>query len=339
MSMKNRKYMNPQEYINSLNPQELEELQYKDLSGLVNWDRAKVKATPPVDFVLPGLPLGKVGSIVATGGTGKGYVSFELCLGIAVAKDIMNLGIKSTGNKVLYISAEDDQDILEHRVASLIDHLTDEEFEIAKEKIAIQSISGYADLQLIDQDANKNQYWIDRLENACKNRRLVIIDTLRRFHRAEENDSGAMSYLLAILEEIAKKTRCSILFTHHISKGGSSRGSTVLHANIRWQIFLEAMTEKESVDLCVSRDVMHNFVKINSEMSKMNYDAKQGDLWLRRVEGGILIPAVFDLVGNNKKDQKKKEEKKEKEKNDPFNDDDVIITDKEWKSGLDDFLE
>ena len=311
MKIKNREPMTTNGYVKSLSDEQLKKLKYNDNHGLIDWDRATHKATPSIDFVLPGLPLGVVGSIVASGGTGKGYVSFELCLGISVSKDLLELGIKNTGDNVLYLSAEDNQTILEHRVASLIDHLDDNELLVAKKHIAIQSISGFADLKLIDQNGNKVDEWVNRLEKACSTRRLVIIDTLRRFHRAEENDSGAMSYLIAILEEIAHKTKCSILFTHHLSKAGTSRGSTVLHANIRWQLYLENMTTKEAENLGVDNDCTHKFVKINSEFSKLNYDKKRGDIWLRRVEGGILIPAVFD----SKKDinKKKKEEKKEKQ--------------------------
>lgn len=78
------------------------------------------------------------------------------------------------------------------------------------------------------------------------------MDTLRRFHQEDENNSAAMSKVIGKLEGIAADTGCSIIFLHHSNKGAAtmgvgdiqqaSRGSSVLVDNIRWQSYLAGMT-------------------------------------------------------------------------------------------------
>src|SRR5574337_1718566 len=85
--------------------------------------------------------------------------------------------------------------------------------------------------------------WFDALKRAAEGRRLMILDTLRRFHIEEENASGPMAQVVGHMEAIAADTGCSIVFLHHASKSAAmmgsgdqqqaSRGSSVLVDNIR----------------------------------------------------------------------------------------------------------
>ena len=108
--------------------------------------------------------------------------------------------------------------------------------------------------------------WFDGLKRAAEGRRLMVLDTLRRFHIEEENASGPMAQVIGRMEAIAADTGCSIVFLHHASKGAAmmgagdqqqaSRGSSVLVDNIRWQSYLSSMTSAEAEEwgvilLCV----------------------------------------------------------------------------------------
>ena len=54
--------------------------------------------------------------------------------------------------------------------------------------------------------------------------RLVVIDTLRRFHQLDENDGGHMAGLLAYMEQLCRENSTTVLFLHHTSKAGALNG-------------------------------------------------------------------------------------------------------------------
>lgn len=67
--------------------------------------------------------------------------------------------------------------------------------------------------------------WFDGLKRAAEGRRLMVLDTLRRFHIEEENASGPMAQVIGRMEAIAADTGCSIVFLHHASKGAAMMGA------------------------------------------------------------------------------------------------------------------
>lgn len=85
----------------------------------------------------------------------------------------------------------------------------------------------------------------------------------------------------------------------------ASRGSSALVDNIRFQLNLSGMTEKEAEILGVQENCRSNFVKLIG--SKANYATATDDHWLRRAEGGILVKAVLDTPMQVKKSKQKKE--------------------------------
>ncbi len=144
--------------------------------------------------------------------------------------------------------------------------------------------------------------WFDGLKRAAEGRRLMVLDTLRRFHIEEENASGPMAQVIGHMEAIAADTGCSIVFLHHSNKGAAmmgagdqqqaSRGSSVLVDNIRWQSYLSGMTQAEAEEWSVDRSQRGYFVRFG--VSKANYGAPFQECWFRRHEGGILKPAVLE---------------------------------------------
>jgi RecA-family ATPase len=150
--------------------------------------------------------------------------------------------------------------------------------------------------------------WFDwTLERAC-GRRLMLIDTLRRIHVADENDGGEMAALLGQMERITARTGCSILFLHHTTKAAAlngqgdmqqaSRGSSVLTDNIRWQAFLGGMTKEEAKEHGIPEQERGQFVRFG--IPKRNYGAPMPDLWLRRGDGGVLVSADLAAVTKSK---------------------------------------
>lgn len=248
---------------------------------------------PPIDYVLPNMVAGTVGALVSPGGAGKSMLALQLAAQVAGGPDLLGVGELSTG-PVIYLPAEDPPIAIHHRLHALGAHLTKEQRQIVAEGLLIQPLVGTLPNIM-------SKEWFDGLKRAADGRRLMVLDTLRRFHIEEENASGPMAQVIGRMESIAADTGCSILFLHHASKGAAmtgagdqqqaSRGSSVLVDNIRWQSYLSGMTSAEAEKWGVDDSQRHYFVRYG--VSKANYGAPFKDRWYRRHEGGVLKPAVL----------------------------------------------
>lgn len=264
----------------------------------------------PIDFVLPGLVAGTVGGIVSPGGAGKSMLAMELMILVATGNDITGLANSrafATG-KVVYLAAEDPAIALQHRLHSIGKHLTPSVREKMAQNAVIEPLLGHLPNLM-------NQKWLDAIQRVSEGSRIVILDTLRRFHLADENDSGQMSEVVGRMEAISAKNGNATVFLHHSSKSAAmngqgdmqqaSRGSSVLVDNIRWQMFLSGMTKDEAKKLNVDEDMRGFFVRAG--VSKQNYGAPFPEVWLRRGEGGVLVPAEFSTSAVTKKGKKREE--------------------------------
>lgn len=258
--------------------------------------RAFEETPPPLDFVLPGLLAGTVGSIVSPGGAGKSMLALELAVLVTTGTDLSGFGggvARHTG-KVVFLAAEDPEDAIRHRLHALGQHLEIDEREEFAEAFEITSLVG-KQIDICRPD------WLAFVESMASGRRLIFLDTLRRFHELDENSSGEMAHLVGVLEGVAARTGCAMVFPHHASKaaamGGmgdmqqASRGSSVLVDNIRWQAYLAGCSKDEAKALAISNEQRGYYVRAG--VSKQNYGPPVSDVWLKRTEGGVLVPAQF----------------------------------------------
>jgi len=249
---------------------------------------------PPIDYVLPNMVAGTVGALVSPGGAGKSMLILQLATQIAGGPDLLGVGELPTG-AVLYLPAEDPPVAIHHRLHALGAHLTAEQRQAVADGLVIEPLIGKCP-NIMARD------WFDGLKRAAEGHRLMVLDTLRRFHIEEENASGPMAQVIGRMEAIAADTGCSIVFLHHANKGASmagagdqqqaSRGSSVLVDNIRWQSYLSGMTQAEAEEWGVDEGQRGFFVRYG--VSKANYGAPFQECWLRRHEGGVLKPAVLE---------------------------------------------
>ena len=251
----------------------------------------------PLDFTLPGYVAGSVGSIVAAGATGKTMLALQIAVHVAGGADTLELagvaGWAPTCGRVLYLSGEDPADVIAGRIHAIGTYMLDAD---ARARVAsslrIAPLVGYG--ARIDQGE-----WRAWIEKEAIDTRLVIVDTLRRFHGADENDGGEMSKMLAHLEHICRTAGTSIVFLHHVSKASAlngaageqqaSRGSSVLTDNVRWQANLAGMSEREAKAAGVPDDMRRRYVRL--AWPKVNYGPPVQDLWYQRERGGVLRPA------------------------------------------------
>ncbi|HGN8625356.1 helicase RepA family protein [Pseudomonas aeruginosa] len=249
---------------------------------------------PPLDYVLPNMVAGTVGALVSPGGAGKSMLALQLAAQVAGGTDLLEVGGLPTG-PVVYLPAEDPPTAIHHRLHALGAHLTPEQRQAVADGLLIEPLIGKCpNIMALG--------WFDFLKRAAEGRRLMVLDTLRRFHIEEENASGPMAQVIGRMEAIAADTGCSIVFLHHANKGAAmmgtgdqqqaSRGSSVLVDNIRWQSYLAGMTQAEAEEWGVDGSLRGYFVRYG--VSKANYGAPFQECWFRRHEGGVLKPAVLE---------------------------------------------
>ena len=267
---------------------------------------------PPMDMVLPGMLSGTVGSIVAQGGAGKSWLALEIAIAVAGGPDLPEIGIPAHGS-VVYLPAEDPSVAVQHRLHALAPHVTPDARRAVAAALTIYPLMGRS----VDM---MQPAWASALERVADGARLVVLDTLRRFHIEDENASGPMAQLLGVMEGICERTGTSILFLHHTAKGAAlngagdvqqaSRGSSVLVDNIRGgQWNLSGMTEAEATRYGIDGGDRRRFVKL--VQAKCNFGPPIADRWLERGPGGVLTPSgLMEVPEDGRRTAVKKGEKK-----------------------------
>lgn len=246
---------------------------------------------PELDFIVPGLVGGTVGGLISAGGGGKSFFALQLGVQISSGIDCLDWGVRLAQGKVLYLASEDPECALKRRIHALSEFVPHEARQELADNFVLRVPEGLADkLDLLSPSTEH------RLAEQAAGYRLVILDTLRRFHSGNENDASAMAHLVSSLEAVAHTANTTILFLHHASKysalNGSadeqqaSRGSSVLVDNVRWQSYLVTMSEQEAKKLRVDESERKLFVRFG--VSKQNYSAPLEDMWFRRCTGGVL---------------------------------------------------
>mgnify|MGYP000550626237 CR=1 FL=1 len=246
---------------------------------------------PPLDFVMPGFLAGTVGGLVSPGGVGKSTIALLAAVAIAdsvAGADLIGLNLEKHGNVVLW-AGEDPASALHTRLYALGKHLNQEQKESIKKSLFIKPCLGLgADLMHKD--------WFKQIEASAEGSRLLIIDTLTRFHSLDENSSKDAKKIMGRMEGIAHRTGCAILFLHHVNKSSAingmadlqqaARGSSVFVDNARWLSFVAEMTKEETQEYGLQESQRSSYIRFN--VSKQNYAPPMPDKWLKRHDGGIL---------------------------------------------------
>ncbi len=268
-----------------------------------------IKKKAPRDYVLPSFPLGKVGILMGAGGTGKSFFALQAAFQVAAGRccDFALGGLSKCENgiaRVLYISLEDEADDIERRYGDVADYWeTDEDRKLWMSEIAesdfvrVIPLAGQ-NITLINSDHSATMHYQAVLEEAkaMPGLRLIIIDTLKRSHRGEENSNDSMGFVLQHFEFLAKETGAAVLLLHHENKNstvsdesgqGASRGASAIIDNARYAIRMQIMPRKEATSRHIDDDERRQWVKVSLE--KSNFGPYHPPCWLQRQETGVLI--------------------------------------------------
>lgn len=259
---------------------------------------------PPADYIVPGILAGGVFGIVGPGSVGKSFLAFNLILGSTICRDMIG-GVFSSSQpgKVLYLPNEDPCDELSRRLKQIQAYLSQADTVKVEELAEIIPLKGL-NPWLMSGEGQPVIEHIQWLSKICIGKRLVILDTLRRFHLGNENDSAHMATLLGILEAVSYERGCTFVFLHHANKSaivtGSGensaaiRGSGVLTDNARGQFNLVSVSKKAAPALGIREDLACWYVQIVP--SKINHGRPQEPTLLQRQPGGVLLEATPERV-------------------------------------------
>lgn len=260
-------------------------------------DLGAAHATVPVsyDYVLPSLPRGEVGSLVAAGGTGKSMLALQACYAIASGvKDFV--GDVGQGS-VAYLSFEDRATSIEARAYNIAQSMPGINLSMVEKNVHVFDLSTHV-VNIIESPRLVSDIISMLTAHSC---RLCFIDTLVGIHKGDENSNVEMASVIARFRQIAQGANCAVVFLHHLNKSAAlngladvqqaSRGASALTDNVRWQGFMVTMTEDEATTFGIDEDERKLFVRFG--VSKVNYGVAGSDTWFKRNDFGVLKPVML----------------------------------------------
>lgn len=182
------------------------------------------------------LTAGSTGLIYAPGDTGKSYLALTIlstlaCAGAdGVKYDPLQLRPRSTkgGWKCLYITGEDSTSEVWHRLYRVGSAAGRAGREAIARNLRILSTQGLRERLLVTDDPFR-----DLAIAGGHERRLIVFDTLTRFHNQDENSNPEMAAVISRFESIARDTSAAVLILHHCNKSSMSVGSTSSSVAVR----------------------------------------------------------------------------------------------------------
>jgi RecA-family ATPase len=277
-----------------------------------------LSTSPPAqDHVLPGLLAGTVGMLAGPGGVGKTMFELQVALAVACGGSICG-GLFEGGEsgalmsprpgKVVVVAAEEAVDVIWHRLHAVVATLLKDArmlgvelsperlLDLWDEHLHIYPLAGMPRVTLMDRDLVSTASF-NQLMEACDGARLVMLDPIRRFHTSDENDSGPMTALVQMLQELSSRTKAAVIFAHHTNRtstqigqgdtAGAARGSTALSDGVRWQLNLSRPTREAAKHRGIADDDAGRFVMV--DIAKSNHLPPQPTMMLERLAGGVLI--------------------------------------------------
>jgi len=269
------------------------------------------------------LPLGIVGLLAATGGTGKSFLTLQASISIAAGIPFMGMPVREPGG-VLMLCAEDDRDELHRRFRAVIEHmqqdfdLDEHQLELLRERMFIESRVGTDNRVTFEQDREiKPTLMVDRIASLVDELptiNMIVMDPISRFRGGDENDNAAATRFIEQVERLRNLTGATILLPHHIAKNSFSaseglnqeamRGASALADAGRWAAGMATLGAKEASKFDIDPDDAHQFVWLES--LKHSYGQRWPGQWLKRSHGGVLVPTELERAKDQ--DRKRKQE-------------------------------
>ncbi len=238
------------------------------------------------------------------GGTGKSLLSLQLAVSVAAGRAWIGKAVSQ--GRVIYMSAEDDDDELHRRIDDILraDGRTYDDIE----GLTLRSLAGEEALLAVDsQMALMKSELFKELDARAADETpcLIVIDTLADVYPANENDRAKVRQFIGILRGLALKRECAVLLLGHpslagLSSGSGSSGSTAWNNSVRSRLYLSRITDngfEADPDRRVMTTMKANYGRIGAE-THMKWQAgvfvaEESEHGLDKLASGAKAQRVF----------------------------------------------
>jgi RecA-family ATPase len=249
------------------------------------------------------------------GGSGKTWLALNLSYAISLGQDFLGLFPVTTPGKVLYLTAEEDEETFAERLDMIQRHYPENKnfiwLSLLEEGVDITSY--LCTRKRWDRVATETAQIIEKLIKEIKPI-LVILDPLISFFGLNENDSEDAMFFYSVLRHMIREYHVNFLVLHHQNKEGmkaeaddviSFRGSSVLREQARSRIVYKNIKISENVYA----------KKIILEKSNRHSNLKNSLPIYLKFEGGIhTYNKAFELEAKKAEEEAKQKGKKGKSK-------------------------
>jgi putative DNA primase/helicase len=209
--------------------------------------------SPPTQFVWDGyLPRGVVSLMGAHGGIGKSTIALMLAVRAALGRPLF--GVDTVACKTLFVSLEDGQHIIRHRLAHICRTWA---IDLEQLRDRLHIVDGTANPELFAADnRGAGEVTLSYLE-LCKlvlaeGIGLVVVDNASDAFGGDEIQRRQVRAFMRSLASVARLTDCAVMLLAHVDKNTSRNksaqggegysGSTAWHNSARSRLFM-ARTE------------------------------------------------------------------------------------------------
>lgn len=220
--------------------------------------------SPPA-FVWDGLvPRGEVTLFAGHGGTGKTYITLMLAVSVALGRDMF--GIAVDRSKAVFVSLEDDGDVIRWRLACICKFWNIDPQELDG-WLTVLDGTEYPEMYVATKPWEKADFTSTYEQLAQRafdlNVGLIVIDNASDAYAADENIRTTVRAFLRSLKRIAKATNSGILLLSHVNKETSRgllpstenyAGSTAWHNSVRSRLFLNKEKEPGRLSLAQGKN-------------------------------------------------------------------------------------
>lgn len=211
------------------------------------------------------LPRGLVTMLGAHGGMGKSYLALAFAALVACGREFAGHAVYC--GKALYVSLEDDEDMVLDRLRRIV-LAYGLDPETVKANVTILT-GTHGDCAMAIEGGHGKRLTATRLMDEVKaaavGHSLVVIDNASDGFAGNENDRGQVRAFMRMLADIARHTTAAVLLLAHIDKasakfgaqGNSYSGSTAWHNSARSRLALakrDGVTELCQEKLTVGRE-------------------------------------------------------------------------------------
>lgn len=201
---------------------------------VLDWQRVFEGAPEDVEWLVPDvIARGRAYSVVATAKAGKSLLMLDIAAGLATGRPVLG-NRKRKPERVLYVDLENSQD-------DIADRLRDMDYR--PEQLGNLRYLSFPTLPTLDSEAGGRELAeLAELHDAS----LVIIDTLARVVRGDENSADTYRHLYRYALAPLKAQRRAVVRLDHMGKVGASgaRGSSAKNDDVDAVWLLSQRVEK-----------------------------------------------------------------------------------------------